>query len=75
MDGGFGLGLTFSGLVVSHQAVEVVAVGSESAESLLIKQAFDAAAQANLVRVILEAHRPTHLPVPAATKDHDPGRS
>jgi len=72
---GFGMHLTVSNSVASHQAIEVVTVGSVSAEGLLIKQAFDAAAQANLIGVILEADRPTHLAVPAAAEDHHSRRS
>jgi len=72
---GLGLQFTVSNSVASHQAIEVVAVGSVSAKSLLIKQAFDAAAQANLVGVILEPHRPTHFAVPAAAEDHHSRRS
>ena len=70
--GGLRLGetLTLSSPVTSHQAIEVVAVRSISAEGLLIKQAFDAAAQTNLIGMIVEAHRPTHLAVPAAAQDH-----
>ena len=75
MGAGLGLQLTVSHSVASHQAIEVVAIGSVSAKSLLIKQTLDAAAQANLVRVILIAHRPTHLSVPAAAEDHDSRRS
>jgi hypothetical protein len=62
--------LTLSSPVTSHQAIEVVAVRSISAEGLLIKQAFDAAAQANLIRAILEAHRPTHPAMPTAAQEH-----
>jgi len=69
------MSLTVSLPVVSYEAVEVVAIGSESSEGLFIKQAFDAAAQADLIGVILEAHRPTHLPVPAAAENHHPSRS
>lgn len=75
MGTGLGLQLTVSNAVASYQAIEVVAVGSVSAKSLLIKQALDAAAQANLVRVILIAHRPTHLAVPATAEDHHSRRS
>lgn len=70
-----GLGLRSSSTVASHQAIEVVAVRSVGAEGLLIKQAFDAAAQANLIGVILETHGPTHLTVPAAAQDHHSSRS
>ena len=72
---GFGRNLFFSSPVAGNQAVEVVAVGSEGAEVGLVEEAFDAAAQANLIGVILEADRPTHLAVPAAAEDHDSGCS
>ena len=76
MDGlRLGLTLALAHSVASHQAIEVVAVGSVSAEGFLIKQAFDATAQAYLIGVILKAHRPTHLPVPAAAEDHNSSRS
>jgi len=65
------MSLTVSLPVVSYEAVEVVAIGSESSEGLFIKQAFDAAAQANLVGAVMEAHRPAHFAVPAtAENDH-----
>jgi len=70
---GFGMKLVLSRSVPGNQATEVVAVGSVGAESFLIKQALDAAAQANLIRVILEANRPTHFAVPATAKDHYSG--
>ena len=75
MGTGLGMKFTVSNSVASHQAIEVVAVGSVSAKGLLIKQAFNAAAQANMVRVIMEAHRPTHLTVPAAAENHHSRRS
>jgi len=62
-------------LVARNQAIEVVAVGSVGAEGLFIKQALDAAAQANLIGVITEANRPTHLAVPATSEDYDSSRS
>jgi len=70
-----GMKLAVSNAVASHKAIQVVAIRSVSAKSLLIKQALDAAAQANLVRMILIAHRPTHLAVPAAAEDHHSRRS
>jgi len=72
VDGGFSLGMNLGapGPVPFNQVIEVVAIGSISAEILLIKQAFDAAAQTNLIGVIVEAHRPAHLTVPAAAEDH-----
>jgi hypothetical protein len=72
---GFRMNFILSSAVPGNQAIEIVAVGSVGAEALLVKQAFDAAAQANLVRVILKANRPTHLSVPATAEDHDSSRS
>ena len=68
-----GLGMAFPDAVASHQAIEIVAVGAVGAERLLIKQAFDAAAQADLVGAVLEAHRPAHFAVPAAAENHYTG--
>jgi hypothetical protein len=59
--------------ITRNQAIEVVAVRSVGAEGLLIKQPLDATAQADLIGVILETDRPTHLAVPAAAKDDDSG--
>lgn len=69
MFGRHGLELRFSlpFAVPGKQALDVVAVGSVGGETVLIKQAFDAAAQANLVGVVLSANRPTHLSMPAAS--------
>jgi len=69
------LTLGASNPVASHQAIQIVAVGAIGAERLLVKQAFDAAAQANLVGAVLEAHRPAHFAVPAAAKNHHTGRA
>ena len=77
MNGGLGLGMNLvpSRVVAGHQLIEVVTVRSVSAKGLLIEQALDAAAEADLIGVIVEANRPTHLAVPAAAKDHYSGRS
>jgi len=79
VDGRFGLSFTTSSAVASHQAIKIVAVRSVSAEGLFIEQTLDAATQANLIGMILKAHRPTHLAVPATAQDNDssgsqPGR-
>ena len=68
-----GLWWGLAGSVPGNQALEVVAVRPVGAESFLIKQAFDAAAQANLIGVILRANRPTHFAVPAAAEQHHSG--
>jgi hypothetical protein len=74
---GFGMNLILilTSSVPGNQPIEIVTIGSVRAEGLLIKQALDAAAQANLIRVILEANRPTHLAMPATTEDHYSSRS
>ena len=66
-----GSGWPSSDAVTSHEVIQIVAVWPVSAESFFIKQAFDAAAQANLVGAVMEAHRPAHFAVPAsAENDH-----
>ena len=71
MDGGLGLTFSVSDAVASHQVIQIVAIWPISAESFFVKQAFDAAAQANLVGAVMEAHRPAHFAVPAtAENDH-----
>jgi hypothetical protein len=64
-----------SSQIPGNEAIEVVAVRSVSTEGLLIKQTFDATTEANLIRVILEANRPTHLAMPATAEDHYSSRS
>ena len=73
MDRGFYFRLNVPGwsAIPGNQTTEVVTVGSVCAEGLLIKQTLDAAAQANLIRVILEPNRPTHFAVPATAEDHN----
>jgi hypothetical protein len=61
-----GMNLSAPNSVAGHQAIEVVTERTVSAEGFLVEQAFDAATQANLVGVILEANRPTHPAMPAA---------
>ena len=77
MHGRLGLSgnLAAASLVAGNQTIEIVAVGSVGAESLFIKQPLDAATQANLIGVIAEANRPTHLAVPATAEDYDSSRS
>ena len=77
VDGGIGLGMNLAAVspVLRDQSIEIVTVRSVRAEGLLIKQTFDPTTQADLIRMILKAHRPTHLAMPAAAEDHDSGRS
>lgn len=70
---GFGKNFAGSSPVARDQAAEVVTVRSVGAESFLIKQALDAAAQANLIGAILRADRPTHIAVPATAEEHHAG--
>jgi hypothetical protein len=72
---GFGMNIDSSSEIPGDQAIEIVAVGSVGAEGLLIEQTLDAAAQANLIRMILEANRPTHLAMPAPAEDHHSSRA
>jgi len=53
------------GLFVCHQSLQVVAVRTETAEGILVEQAFDAASGADLIGATLGADGPTHLAVPA----------
>ena len=75
MDAGFRLTFSASNPVARHQAIQIVAIRAVGAESLFIKQAFDAAAQANLVGAVLEAYRPAHSAVPAAAENHHASRA
>jgi len=77
MNGGLGFRRSplGSSQISGDEAIEVIAVGSVSAEGLRIKQTFDATTEANLIRVILEANRPTHLAMPATAEDHYSSRS
>lgn len=74
MDAGFRL-TRASNSVASHQAIQIVTIRPIRAESLFIKQAFDAAAEANLVGMVLEAHRPAHSAVPAAAENNHASRT
>jgi hypothetical protein len=65
------MNLSAASPVLRDQSIEIVTIRSVRAECLFIKQALDATTQADLIRVILRANRPTHLAVPAAAKDHD----
>lgn len=75
MNFGVGILLEFNaaGAFPGDQAVEVVAIRSVAAEILLVEQAFDAAAQTNLIGVSLGANGPAHILVPAAAQDGDGG--
>jgi hypothetical protein len=77
VDGRLGLGknLFAASPVLRDQFNEIVAIGSVGAEGLLVKQTLDATPQANLIGMILEAHRPTHLAMPATAEDYDSSRS
>jgi len=46
--------------------IQIVAVGSVSAEILLIEKTLDAATQADLIGISVSANRPTHAAMPAA---------
>jgi hypothetical protein len=57
------------GFVSSNQASEVITEGAVRAEGGDIEEAFDAAAEADLIGAILIADRPAHLAVPATAKE------
>ena len=67
---GFAQSFIMLHLPPGNQAIKVVAVRSEGAKVLLIKEPLDPTAQTNLVGVFLDANRPTHLAMPAAPQDH-----
>lgn len=71
------LRLTFSASdpLASHQTIQIVTIRPIRAEPLFIKQAFDAAAQANLIGAVMETHRPAHPAMPAAAENHDASRT
>ena len=70
----FGLGgrkFRPSGAIPSNQLIEVVAIRAVGAERPFIEESLDSAVQADLIRVILRPHRPTHLAVPATAQYND----
>jgi hypothetical protein len=77
VDGRLGLGksLFAASPVLRDEFTEIVAIGSVGAEGLLVKQTLDSTAQANLIGMILETDRPTHLAMPATAEDYDSSRS
>jgi hypothetical protein len=77
VDGRLGLvnSLFAASPVLCDEFTEIVAIGSVGAEGLLVKQALDATAEANLIGMILETYRPTHLAMPATAEDYDSSRS
>ena len=58
-------------LFPGNQALKLIAIGSVTAESLLVEQTLDAAIGANLVGVALATDWPTHLRMPAAAKNEN----
>src|SRR5208282_1879208 len=56
--------------VPGNQAIQFVTVGSVGAKSVFIEQTLDAATQADLVGVLLQAYWPAHSAMPAAGKNH-----
>ena len=77
MDGRLGLGksLFAASPVLRDEFTEIVAIGSVRAEGLLVKETPDATTEANLIGMILETDRPTHLAMPATAEDYDSSRS
>ena len=54
-----------------NQPIQVVTVRPIRAKALLIKQALDPAAHANLIGMFLYPDRPAHLSMPASSKEHN----
>jgi hypothetical protein len=52
-----------------NELVQVIAVRPVGSERLLIKESFDPAPKADLVRMLLIADRPAHFAVPATAED------
>jgi len=59
--------------VPGNQMIQIVAVGTVGTKGFLIKQALDATAEANLIGMLLEAHRPAHLAMPASAEKNNSG--
>lgn len=68
MLGGCRLCLIFHtlGTIILKQALNIVAVRSIAAESVLVKEPLDATAGADLVGASLRAYWPAHFAMPAA---------
>ncbi len=66
---GFAQEFDVAGAVPRDQAMEIITVGAEAAETVLVKQAFDTTPQAYLVRVFLYPNGPAHFLVPAAPEN------
>ena len=56
-----------------NQALQIVAIWPLSPKTLLVEKALDAAAQAHLIRVFLDAYGPAHVLVPATAQYRDCG--
>src|SRR5215472_3015436 len=66
----FVLGLA---LLPGNELVQIVAERPVSAKTLFVKQPLNAAAQAHLIGMLLEANRPTHFAMPATAQDQHRG--
>lgn len=73
MNGGHSFFSLFA--IPGNKAIKIVAVGSVCLKRFLVEQPFDTAAQTHLIGVTLGANWPTHLSVPAPTKQHHAGAS
>ena len=51
------------------EPIQLVTVRTVGAECLFIEKPLDAAAEANLIRMLLVAHRPAHFAMPATAKN------
>ena len=61
--------------VASNKPVQIVAVGTVSAERFFVKQPLNSTSQAHLIGMALRPYRPTHFPVPAAAQNQNCGSS
>jgi hypothetical protein len=55
--------------IPSEKFLEIVTVRAKSPERILVEQALDAAARADLIGATLGANRPAHLAMPASSQD------
>jgi hypothetical protein len=59
--------------IPGNQAIQVVAVRPIRPKGPLVEQPLNSTTHADLIGMVLQAHRPTHFAVPAAAKYHQGG--
>jgi hypothetical protein len=69
----FAAGTTLPRLIPVNEPIQFVAIRPVGTKSLLIEQAFDTTARANLITALLRAYRPTHPAMPATAKQYYSG--